>query len=64
MSLNKSIEYGKEHRKPYRGNKQYDSSCCNHGSCTWCKRNRKHREYKDKEKAKYSIKEYKLKDEF
>lgn len=66
MSLNKSIEHGKEHRKPYKGSKQYDPSCCNHGTCFWCQRNRRYREYKDKEKEKekYSLDEYKLKDEF
>lgn len=40
MSLNKSIEYGKEHRNPYIGCKSIDSSCRNHGSCKWCLENR------------------------
>lgn len=40
MSLNKVIEHGKEHRKPYRGAKAVDSTCRNHGSCSWCERNR------------------------
>ena len=43
MSLNKSIQHGKEHRKPYRGSKAVDISCRNHGSCDWCKNNRLHK---------------------
>lgn len=43
MSLNKSIQSGKEHRKPYRGAKAIDSTCRNHGSCKWCKENRTHK---------------------
>lgn len=30
----------KDHRKPYRGSKRFDRSCRNHGSCTYCERNR------------------------
>lgn len=40
MSLDKSIESGKEHRRQYRGSKCIDSSCRNHGGCEWCKENR------------------------
>ena len=40
MSLDKSIQSGKEYRKPYRGAKAVDSSCRNHGSCSWCRENR------------------------
>lgn len=43
MSLDKAIQHGKEHRKPYRGSKAIDPSCRNHGSCSWCKRNRLHK---------------------
>lgn len=50
MGLEKAIEYGKEHRKPYRGAKSIDRSCRNHGNhghgpgkeCEWCKGNRLH----------------------
>lgn len=31
MSLDKAIEHGKEHRKPYRGLKDGDRWCVNHG---------------------------------
>jgi hypothetical protein len=43
MSLNKAIQHGKEKRKPYKGSKQWDHSCRNHGSCGWCLGNRTHR---------------------
>jgi hypothetical protein len=43
MSLNKAIEHGKEHRKPYRGGKAIDKTCRNHGGCSWCEGNRKHK---------------------
>ena len=46
MSLDKAIEHGKEKRKLYRGVKAFDSSCRNHGSCLWCKRNRKRIDFK------------------
>ena len=43
MSLDKTIEHGKEHRKPYRGGKAVDYSCRNHGDCDYCKGNRLHK---------------------
>ena len=43
MGLEKAIEHGKEHRKPYRGSKAFDYSCRNHGDCPWCKENRLHK---------------------
>ena len=43
MSLDKSIQHGKEHRKQYRGSKEIDRSCRNHGSCSWCRDNRLHK---------------------
>ena len=57
MSLNKAIEHGKEHRKPYRGSKAIDASCRNHGGdshwqCPWCLGNRTHKN--DVRKAKHS----------
>ena len=47
MSLDKAIEHGKEHRKPYYGSKAIDATCRNHGSCPWCVENRKHK-FRDK----------------
>lgn len=40
MSLDKSIEHGKEHREPYKGAKSVDHQCHNHSSCSWCLGNR------------------------
>ena len=58
MSLNKSIEHNKEHRKPYYGSKNFDRTCRNHGGCPWCEENRKNK-YVVKEMAmKERIKEY------
>ena len=42
MTLDKAIEYGKEHRKQYYCSKAVDKSCRNHGDCDWCKGNRLH----------------------
>ena len=47
MSLDKAIEHGKEHRKKYYGSKAIDASCRNHGGCSWCEENRKHK-FRDK----------------
>jgi hypothetical protein len=48
LSLDKAIRYGKEKRKPYRGVKLIDATCRNHGSCPYCRRNRKHK-FRDKQ---------------
>lgn len=53
--LDKSIEHGKEHRKPYRGAKACDRSCRNHGSCDWCRANRNYRNIKLEEKIKFEL---------
>ena len=47
MALDKAIQSGKEHRKPYRGSKRIDHTCRNHGDCPWCKANRLHK-FRDK----------------
>ena len=41
MALDKAIKSGKEYRKEYHGSKSFDRTCRNHGSCPWCKENRK-----------------------
>ena len=43
MSLDKGIEHGKEHRKPYRGWQKFNSSTRNHGSDPWDRSNRTHK---------------------
>lgn len=40
MSLDKAIRHGKERRRPYRGAKSFDRSCCNNRSCSYCRSNR------------------------
>lgn len=52
MSLDKSIQNGKEHRKQYRGAKLVDCQCRNHGSCHWCKMNRLYKNLKRLNKSK------------
>lgn len=49
MGLEKAIESGKDHRKPYTGAKSIALSCRNHGDCEWCKNNRMYRIKKCKE---------------
>lgn len=56
MSLDKSIDHGKEHRKPYRGAKSIDRTCRNHGSCGWCRENRRHKYYKKELSTKQELK--------
>jgi len=43
VSMRRAIERGKEQRRPYRGAKAFDPACRNHGSCTYCRANRTHR---------------------
>jgi hypothetical protein len=42
MSLDKAIEHGKEHRKPYYKSKRFDRTCRHGGTCDCCKGNRMH----------------------
>ena len=58
MSFDKSIQSGKEHRKPYRGAKAIDATCRNHGSCEWCHRNRTHKNDKRELATEQELKEY------
>ena len=58
MALDKAIEHGKEHRKPYRGAKKVDSSCRNHGGCPWCKGNRTNKEKSKDKVAKKHIRDF------
>jgi hypothetical protein len=50
MSMDKAIEHGKEHRKPYYGSKAVDVSCRCHGGCGWCLDNRLYKYKKNIEK--------------
>lgn len=58
MSLDKSIQSGKERRKPYRGAKAIDATCRNHGSCKWCEGNRTHKNHKRELAAEQEMREY------
>lgn len=47
MSLIKSIEHGREHRKPYyRKAQSVSKSCRCHGGCEYCLGNRMHHDRK------------------
>lgn len=56
MALDKSIESGKEHRKPYKGSKRFDRTCRNHGSCDYCKGNRLYQTHKALDRCKDKLK--------
>ena len=58
MALDKAIEHGKEHRKPYKGAKSVDTTCRKHGSCPYCKGNRTYQLNKELMKSKSKLKEY------
>ena len=58
MSLDKSIQSGKSHRKSYRGAKAIDATCRNHGSCKWCEGNRTHKNGKRELAAEQELREY------
>lgn len=59
MSLDKSIQSGKEKRKPYRGSKAFDCTCRNHGSCPYCLDTRTKKFREQDKSAKEEIKEWK-----
>ncbi len=56
--MNKAIESGQEHRKPYRGGKAIAKSCRNHGGCPWCEENRKYKYLKEDKKTLDKLKEW------
>ena len=58
MSLDKSIQSGKSHRKQYRGAKAVDATCRNHGSCEWCEKNRTYKNDKRELAAEQELREY------
>ena len=58
MSLNKSIEHGKEKRKLYGRAKAIDRTCRNHGTCKWCEGNRLYQSNKEKGRIGDCMKEY------
>ena len=57
MSLDKAIEHGKEHRRPYCGAKATAVSCRNHGGshawqCPYCYGNRMYQRNRALERAR------------
>ena len=50
MAMDKAIEHGKEHRKPYTGAKAVSKHCRNHGVCEWCQSNRQYKNLKKMQK--------------
>jgi hypothetical protein len=57
MSMDKAIIHGKEKRKPYWRIGKHDPTCRPHGSCPWCRGNRKHSEKKRELAANEMMKE-------
>jgi positive regulator of sigma E activity len=56
--LNKAIKFKKEFRKPFKGSKQFDVTCRNHGSCSYCESNRKHSKNVSELASKDKLKDY------
>ena len=56
--LGKSNNKKKEKRKPYRGCKAIDWTCRNHGSCGWCRGNRKYSSTKRQQSVDSQLEEY------
>lgn len=56
MSLDKSIEHGKDYRKRYYGSKRFDKACRNNGGCDYCKANRLYSAKKAREAADEKMK--------
>ena len=54
MSFDKHYPNRKDKRKEYRGSKKCDRTCRNHGSCSYCRLGRLH---KNKRRSK-DIKDY------
>ena len=56
--MDKSILYGKEKRKPYRGAKAIDPWCRNHGADEWALENRQYKNIKRKMSADEQLEDY------
>lgn len=57
MSLEKGIQHGKEHRKPYYKSGRYDPTCRPNGGCPYCENNRAHKNKKKELDQKQQLKE-------
>lgn len=58
MSLDKAIQHGKEHRKPYYRSGKFDLTCRPNGGCPYCENNRMHKHKKKKCACKAQEEEY------
>ena len=57
MSLDKGIEHGKEHRKPYYKSGKHDKTCRPGGGCPYCTNNRQFGDKRREQSAKDQLKE-------
>ncbi len=57
MSLEKGIQHGKEHRKPYYKSGRFDPTCRPNGGCSYCENNRAHKNKKKELDQKQQIKD-------
>ena len=51
-------EMSKTKRKPYTQSKRFDATCRCHGSCGWCKGNRKYQDTRYRDAADRELQEY------
>lgn len=58
MALDKSVQHGKEKRKPYRGSEAVDRTCRCHGGCPWCLGNRLYRALREQARIDEELKEF------
>ena len=57
MSLDKAIQFCKEHRKQYTGAAAWDADCRPHGGCPWCEDTRTYQDRKARSAADHQLKE-------
>lgn len=55
--LDKAIQHKKEHRAQYRGSKQFDTHCRNHGGCDYCRDSRTYTKRRGEEAQRDALKE-------
>ena len=56
--LDKGIEHGKEHRRPYYRAQAVAKSCRCHGGCPYCESNRKYKYVKREQSMDYELRDY------
>lgn len=59
MGFDNKYPNRKDWRKPHRGAKAVDTTCRNHGSCSYCETNRTHKNDKRDLSARESLIEWK-----